>query len=197
MRFSHASLLSLALALACPLWLAGCNPATPPSAAEDVPPPMSGPVAPQPPGDRIGASTPDVPAASLPEVARTVEAEGGAHARIDTLLGDAAQYEQVFKALQQAVASDDRAAVAALVRYPLSVEIDGSKHEIADAAAFQRDYERIVTAPVARAIASQSFDTVFANWQGVMIGNGQVWLNGKCLDPACGRSEVKVVAIQE
>ncbi len=29
-----------------------------------------------------------------------------------------------------------------------------------------------------------------------MIGDGQVWLNGACLDQACSRTEVKVVTIQ-
>jgi hypothetical protein len=30
-----------------------------------------------------------------------------------------------------------------------------------------------------------------------MIGNGQAWLNGTCLDQACSRSDVKVVTLQD
>jgi len=124
-------------------------------------------------------------------------AEMDSRTRIETLLGDAAHYEQVFKALQQGIAAQDRVAVAALMRYPLRVETDGRVREIADADAFQRAYDSIIIPSVASAVAAQSFDTVFANWQGVMIGNGQVWLNGQCEDVACTRSDVKVVTIQQ
>jgi hypothetical protein len=32
--------------------------------------------------------------------------------------------------------------------------------------------------------------------KGVMLGSGEVWLNGVCRDPACTAPEVKVIAIQ-
>ncbi len=211
MRASHS--LMFPLLLACPLWLAACgNNESPASQSEDAaatadaqpaasgtdlaePPPMN---VPQTQGEPSG--TPGDPAAAPVQQAGAAATTGAldeTRARIDKLLGDAEQYEQVFKALQQGVASGDRAAVATLMRYPLRVDTDGKKREIPDAAAFQREYDSIVTPPVAAAITAQSFETVFANGQGVMIGNGQVWLNGTCEDTACTRSDVKVVTIQQ
>ncbi|KAG1258223.1 hypothetical protein G6F65_015650 [Rhizopus arrhizus] len=44
-------------------------------------------------------------------------------------------------------------------------------------------------------MSGQDFGKVFVNQQGVMIGDGQVWLTGECLDKACARTEVKVGTI--
>lgn len=191
------------LLLACPLWLAACSQTTTaPQAADEAPPAMRGPAADHAPAGAMEVAAPDAAdappgdGAAMAPTAMAMAPEGDARQRIERLLGNAAQYEQVFNALKQGVAGNDRAAVARLVRYPLKVTIDGETQQIADAAAFQRQYASIVTAPIARAIAAQSFDNVFANWQGVMIGNGQVWLNGQCQDPACQRSEVRIVTIQ-
>ncbi|MBD8697581.1 hypothetical protein [Stenotrophomonas sp. CFBP 13718] len=197
---------SLPLLLASPLLLAACSPsAAPPAADEAAPPPMTGaaPAQPDTPTPPPTTAAPDDRTASAVESGPNAPADaaaqdaGQARTRIERVLGDADSYERVFKALQQGVASEDRAAVATLMRYPLRVETAAGKREIADAAAFQHDYAQIITKPVAQAIAAQSFDTVFANQQGVMIGSGQVWLNGTCVDQACSRSDVKVVTIQE
>jgi len=169
-------------------------PATTPTADEDAPQAGLSPDAVEP----STASTPD----TAPPVAGTdsaatpsdtaVEAEGGARERITKLLGDPAPYENVFTELQRGVAAGDRAAVAGLMRYPVRVTIGGKNQTVADAAAFQRDYDRIVTPALAKLIAEQKFDTLFVNWQGVMLGQGEVWINGKCLDKDCAKAEVKV-----
>ena len=183
------------LLLACPLWLAACsNPADAPPVVDQAAAPMTAAGAAAP--DETEAPAPNEPTAPVMPNAADAGADE-TRARIERLLGDAGQYERVFTQLQQSVASGDRAAVSKLMRYPLRVDVAGSKREVADAAAFQRDYDSIVTAPVARAIAAQSFATVFVNQQGVMIGNGQVWLNGECLDQACSQTDVKVTTLQE
>ena len=209
--------LSISLMLASSVWLAGCSPGvqgsdTDPAVTSDpaAPPPMQGPATPTPPDDteaptpqtRDAPFQPDAPATPAPEAlpAKTPPAEpaqGDARARIERVLGDPGAYEKVFTALQQGVASGDRAAVAALMRYPLRVDVAGNPRQIRDAATFEREYDSVVTRGVARTIAAQNFDTVFASQQGVMLGNGQVWINGTCVDAACTRSDVRVVSIQE
>ena len=207
--------LKFPLLLAAPFLLAACAQQASPDGSEvdpSAPPAMAAggtsdasesrgaaagpdaPVTPTPPSAPVDAA----PAESGPNApADAAQPAGDAPARIERVLGDADQYETVFKALQQGVASGDRAAVAKLMRYPLRANVGGKQREIADAATFQKEYERIMTAPVTRAIGAQAFDTVFVNQQGVMIGNGQAWLNGTCLDQACSRSDVKVVTLQD
>jgi len=209
MRVSRTPLL---LALASPLWLAACSPSTPPAdtAAAD---PAQGPATAIPegrptPGDSVpssglspdavtaGSPAPDAAAPAAGDAAAATpatSANGDVRQRIEQVLGDAAQYETVFNAFQKAVNGGDRAAVVEEVRFPLNIA-NGAR--ITGPGEFQRNYERILTPAVRKAIAAQKFDDVMVNQQGVMIGDGQVWLNGTCLDKACSRTEVKVVTIQ-
>lgn len=187
------------------LLLAACSqPAPPPEPAADAPAPMTGAT----PAEAAASTTPDAvaapqaaaehakDAAATPADAASPAAPAAAddaRARIETLLGDAAQYEKVFTAFKTAVVAGDRAAVVEEVRFPLNVS--GGK-KITGPGEFQRNYEKIITPAVVRAVSAQDFGTVFVNQQGVMIGDGQVWLNGQCLDKACTRTEVKVITIQ-
>lgn len=215
MRLSRTHLL---LALASPLWLAACGPSTPPPADTAAADPAQGPATAIPegrptPGETVpssglspdavtaGSPAPDAAAPAAGDAATPTagaadtpaSANGDVRQRIEQVLGDAAQYETVFNAFQKAVNGGDRAAVVEEVRFPLNIA-NGAK--ITGPGEFQRNYERILTPAVRKAIAAQKFDDVMVNQQGVMIGDGQVWLNGTCLDQACSRTEVKVVTIQ-
>lgn len=116
---------------------------------------------------------------------------------IDALLGDHVEYRQVFDRLQQAVESDDRAEVASLVVYPLEVRIGGKPRKIANAKAFVDAWDGIMVTQVKDVITRQRYRDVFVNWQGVMFGDGQVWINGICQDKDCKKVNVGVTAIQE
>jgi hypothetical protein len=79
--------------------------------------------------------------------------------------------------LKQAVAADDHAAVAAMVRYPLTISSDGRSITYRNAAALSADYARVVTPEVKAAVAAAKPDNLFVRDQGVMIGNGEIWMN--------------------
>ena len=179
------------------LLLAACSqPAPPAEPAADAPPPMTGST----PAEAAASTTPDPAAAPQAAAEHASEnstaaaaEEGDARTRIDSVLGDAAQYEKVFNAFKTAVVGGDRAAVVEEVRFPLNIA--GGK-KISGPGEFQRNYEKIITPAVVKAVSGQDFGKVFVNQQGVMIGDGQVWLTGECLDKACARTEVKVGTIQ-
>jgi hypothetical protein len=116
---------------------------------------------------------------------------------IDATLGDHAKYEAVFAALQKAVAAHDVAGVAALVSYPIRVKIDGKETVIKSAKAFVQHYDAIVTPEIAKAVTQQKYEDLFVNSQGIMFGNGEVWMNGICQDNACKNFDVKVITIQD
>jgi hypothetical protein len=172
-------------------------PATAATAPEDAPQAGLSPDAVEPSTAPTPDTAPPVAGTDSAATPATAEGEGDARERITRLLGDADQYESVFNELQRGVAAGDRAAVAGLMRYPVRVSIAGKSRKIADAATFQRDYDTIVTPALATLIAAQKFDTLFVNWQGVMLGQGEVWINGKCLDKDCDKAEVKVNNIGE
>ncbi|MBN5143223.1 hypothetical protein JY471_11855 [Stenotrophomonas maltophilia] len=161
------------------LLLAACS--------QQAPPPMEASAAATPAAEPAKAAA--EPAGAAPTDAPAEDAR----ARIESLLGDAAQYEKVFNAFRTAVVGGDRAAVVEEVRFPLNIA-NGKK--ITGPGEFQRSYEKIITPAVVKAVSEQDFGKVFVNQQGVMIGDGQVWLNGECLDQACTKTEVKVITIQ-
>lgn len=96
---------------------------------------------------------------------------------LDTLFGEHERLETFFSDVQQAVTDDDADAVAQMVAYPISISIDGETVDIAEESQFVADFDQIFTAEVKDAVRSQNYKTLFANWEGVMIGDGEVWFS--------------------
>lgn len=122
--------------------------------------------------------------------------EGDVNLAIDTLLGDHKAYRDVFDRLKAGVAADNRADVAALVDYPISVKMDGKSHKVRSAEEFVASWDKIITPDIAQVITAQRFEDIFVNWRGMMFGDGQVWINGICRDKACSKTDIRVVTIQ-
>lgn len=116
--------------------------------------------------------------------------------RIDIVLGDHSAYRTAFDAIQEAVANEDASAFAAWVSYPIKVVADGEAMTISDETQFAEHFDNIVTEEIRAAILDQTWETLFVNYQGVMFGNGQVWLNGICKDDACAEFDVRIITIQ-
>lgn len=150
------------------------------------------------PGSVPTAAT-DAPAATNDSgVAPAPDDHTAVNASIDRVLGDHARYQAVIEAYQKGVRDGDRVAVAALVNYPITVRIDGSKTAIKGPAAFVLDYDRILTPDIASTIESQRYSDLMVNSRGVMFGSGESWINGICTEGSadCSEFEVKVVTIQ-
>ena len=134
--------------------------------------------------------------APVPAVAEVVDDPAAVNQAIDEVLGDHVRYETVIRELQQAVTANDEAAVAALVDYPFATVRDGQPLNVADADAFVREYDRIMTPAIAEAIKRQKYSQLMVNYKGVMFGNGEAWVNGICKDDACKDVDVRIVALQ-
>lgn len=117
-------------------------------------------------------------AALIAPVTATAQTKTEVDASLDALFGNHQPYHAFLDALKKAVAADDKPAVAAMVDYPFQARINGKAVKLRDTAHFVADYDKIVTAKVKDAVAGQTYATLFANWQGVMVGNGEVWFSG-------------------
>lgn len=108
---------------------------------------------------------------------------------------DAARVRTRFEALQAAVATEDRAALALQVSFPLRV----AGRKVRAAEEMWRDYRAIWTPAVQRVVLAQRFEDLFVNVHGVMIGDGVVWFAGVCADgspgTACAAPKVLVTAV--
>ena len=130
---------------------------------------------------------------STPALAQTVE---DVNSSIETVLGDHTRYEEAFDTLQAAVAAHDADMVSDLVSYPITVTESGEAVTLDGPEAFIAQYDTIMTDEITKAVLEQKYETLFVNAQGVMFGDGQVWLNGICKDDACSDFDVKIITIQ-
>lgn len=129
-----------------------------------------------------------------PALAQTVEET---NARLDQVFGEHQSFGEVFDVLYAAVEAGDAATVASLAKYPLRVATSGEEHEIDGEQTFIDNYDSIMTATIKDAIIGQDFALLFVNQDGVMYGDGDVWLSPICLDDACSSSRWLITAIQE
>ena len=95
---------------------------------------------------------------------------------VDLQGADFAQKSRAFLSeLQNAVKAEDKAKIAAMISYPLLVIRGDRKTHVKTKAEFLNQYAVIFDAHVRQAIAQQSSNCLFGNYQGAMIGNGEVW----------------------
>ncbi|MBB5337800.1 hypothetical protein [Tunturiibacter gelidoferens] len=116
---------------------------------------------------------------------------------IDLSVGSHVKVQQLLFNLQQAVAKHNPAAVAALVHYPIKVNPGKRPITIKSPKAFIKDYDRIITSDISSVILKQKYEALFVNSQGVMLGDGEVWITGFCLDKNCKSSDIKIGTIQD
>ena len=115
---------------------------------------------------------------------------------IDTMLGDHAKVHLLLTDLQMAVAKHDAPAVAALVHYPIRVKLHGKPIYLKNAHEFIKNYDHIITPDIAAVIQNQKYEALFVNYQGAMLGEGEVWITGFCADDSCKPPDIKIGTIQ-
>ena len=95
---------------------------------------------------------------------------------VDLQGADFAQKSRAFLVqLQSLVKAEDKPRVAAMISYPLLVIHGSRKARIKTKAEVLNQYGAIFDAHVRQAIAQQSAKCLFGNYQGVMVGAGEVW----------------------
>jgi hypothetical protein len=105
-------------------------------------------------------------------------------------------YGAFLSRLQSVVRSNNHHAVIGLISFPLRVNASGGALTYRDAASVERDFDRIFTPRVKRAIARQRADTLFVRNQGAMIGDGEVWFDFSCPNASCSpRGPVRIRAV--
>jgi hypothetical protein len=86
-------------------------------------------------------------------------------------------------ALQTSVASGDKTKVAAMISYPLLVIHGTVRTKIKSKAELLSRYGNIFDDRIRQVIAQQSARCLFGNYQGVMIGKGEVWFTEQAQGP--------------
>ncbi len=130
-------------------------------------------------------------AAAAPQTAAVPQADPFTAAGISY-----AEAGDLLRRLQHAVAAHDARAVAALTEFPLTVN---GRRGPEDSAGLVREFTSIYNDKVSQAVLRQSVDKLFANWKGLMIGQGEVWIRATCEEGSppggCRDRRVRVFAI--
>ena len=89
---------------------------------------------------------------------------------------------------KKAVISKDKDIVASMIKYPVEANFQDKKVIISNAKEFIKLYDDVFNGDLVNKIASFPTSNMFANYQGVMLGNGEVWF---------GRdgNNIKIVAV--
>ena len=153
---------------------------------------------PRAPG-RAGPSAVFLAALLLGLLSRAVSADEPIEQRLDALFGEHERYLAFFQELKDAVIRDDRKKVAGLVHYPLNVFVGRRRMVVRSSPELLKRYREVFNDNVVRAMKAQEPDMLFANWQGVMVGDGQIWFSGVCAgkdrDTPCADKVIKVITV--
>jgi hypothetical protein len=147
------------------------------------------------------ASQQNPPADPVPAAVQTEAAPQQPDTAIDQSVsanvGDPAKLRETLSTLQEAVRKHDAAAVAALVNYPITINPHTPTTVIIRTpATFVARYDQIITPHVADVIEQQKYADLFVNYQGAMLGNGELWIAGICRDKTCTQTDIKIKTIQ-
>ena len=84
-----------------------------------------------------------------------------------------------FEQIQHAVLANDIKWLSESVSYPIVfvMKSGNAKYTLRDENDFEAHATMILTPQLKSAVRSQSADSLFKNWQGVMIGNGDIWFS--------------------
>lgn len=115
--------------------------------------------------------------------------------RMQQLYGSHVEYVTFFYELQKHVEEGDKSAVTSMVSYPILVKIQGKKKKISSQKELLKNYDLIFKPEIKEKIKEQKLQALFANYKGIMIGNGEIWFGGKCLEKLCHTVVVKIIAI--
>jgi hypothetical protein len=91
---------------------------------------------------------------------------------VDVNVSDRAYFNQLQRAI---LANDEKWVSKELCSYPFSIFLPAGTVEIKDEKDFKKQFNRIFNSEMKKVLRDQSPNSLFKNWQGLMIGNGEIW----------------------
>jgi hypothetical protein len=86
-------------------------------------------------------------------------------------------FDAFDRELRAALTKEDALALAFLVKFPLRVNAPGGAYSLDDAQALQTHFQEVFSTSVRKAILDQPIDEIGCNIEGVMYGQGVIWVN--------------------
>lgn len=116
--------------------------------------------------------------------------------RIEALHGDSDGFTEALDLLQEAMRYGDPVTVAQLASYPLTVEANGEVYDILEEQDLVDNFDALVTFETQNKVAEQEYGDLLVNSDGVMLGDGEVWMALVCEDDACQTASWAIISIR-
>lgn len=87
------------------------------------------------------------------------------------------EVEDFFVKIQDYVVNNNKEQLAEQIRYPITVKIKGKDTKIHNKNEFIIKYDEILYPDYKKVIVNAFTKYLFANYQGVMLNNGEIWIN--------------------
>jgi len=129
---------------------------------------------------------------STPVLAQTAD---DVNAQIDTVLGPHEIYQTAVETIQKALAEGNIDGIAGYIPFGEAIKVNGEDVVIADEADLNDKFETLFNDKVIHAVTGQDYGSLFVNQDGIMFGDGELWLTGVCLDDTCADVFVNISAI--
>ena len=129
---------------------------------------------------------------ATPVLAQTAD---DVNAQIDTVLGPHEIYRTAVETIQKALTEGNIDAIAGYIPFGEPIKVNGEDVVIADEADLNDQFETLFNDKVINAVTGQDYGSLFVNQDGIMFGEGELWLTGVCLDDSCEDVFVNISAI--
>lgn len=103
------------------------------------------------------------------------------------------EFEKMFNTVKELVADGNKEGVEKYIIYPLRINTPKEKTTIKTKKEFIKNYDAIFTDKVKTVLENQKVKDLFVNYQGVMVGDGQIWFGAGDKDP----SKYGIIAINK
>jgi uncharacterized lipoprotein NlpE involved in copper resistance len=101
--------------------------------------------------------------------------------------------ENYVRKIQNYIEHDNKEQLAEQTIYPITVKINGKATEIQDKVDFINKYDEILYPEYKKVIINAFTKYLFTNYQGVMLGNGEMWINE--ISTTDNNSKLMIIAI--
>jgi hypothetical protein len=85
--------------------------------------------------------------------------------------------EDFVSKIQSYIANDNKEKLAEEIKYPINVKINGEVTKIQDKDELIKNYDKIFYVEYKQKISKTSTKYLFVNYQGIMVGVGELWIN--------------------
>ncbi len=130
--------------------------------------------------------------AAAPAYAQTADE---VDAKIEQLLGSHEVFGTAIQAIQEGLVNHEIEKVAGYIPFGEPIKVNGADVVIADEADLAARFDELFNEKVVNAVADQQYENLFVNQDGIMFGDGELWISGICVDEACSDFFVNITAI--